>query len=137
MNQKKQPVSRHNLTILAVSDLAKSTRFYRDSFNWAVRVDVPVYVEFSLPDGRGLGLYKREAYAKNTGISPAAVSPPGITGTEIYLHCDDVEETIDRLHSANARMLSPLSSRGWGDDAAYFSDPDGNVVVVARTTPKP
>jgi hypothetical protein len=23
-----------------------------------------------------------------------------------------------------------LSERGWGDEAAYFADPDGNVVAV-------
>jgi hypothetical protein len=32
-------------------------------------------------------------------------------------------------------MLSPLALRDWGDEAAYFSDPDGHVVVVARRRP--
>jgi hypothetical protein len=26
----------------------------------------------------------------------------------------------------------PRAERGWGDEAAYFADPDGNVVAVAR-----
>jgi len=30
------------------------------------------------------------------------------------------------------RLLSPLAARPWGHEAAYFADPDGNVVVVAR-----
>ena len=26
----------------------------------------------------------------------------------------------------------PAAPRDWGDEAAYFADPDGNVLVVAR-----
>jgi uncharacterized glyoxalase superfamily protein PhnB len=43
---------------------------------------------------------------------------------------------VERLHSAGARALSPLGPRDWGDEAAYFADPDGNVLVVARPLPK-
>jgi hypothetical protein len=33
---------------------------------------------------------------------------------------------------AGAPELSALAPRPWGDDAAYFSDPSGNVLVLAR-----
>jgi uncharacterized glyoxalase superfamily protein PhnB len=39
---------------------------------------------------------------------------------------------VNRLTAAGARVLSPVAPRDWGDDAAYFADPDGNVIVVAR-----
>jgi catechol-2,3-dioxygenase len=35
------------------------------------------------------------------------------------------------LECAGARRLSPRQQRGWGDEAAYFADPDGNVFAVA------
>jgi len=44
---------------------------------------------------------------------------------------DDLEGTIERLRDAGARPLSPRADRNWGDEAAYFADPDGNVVAVA------
>ncbi len=124
--------ARHVLTILAVTDLDLSTQFYRTAFGWPARVEVPVFVEFELPDGRGLGVYERKSFAVNTEHLPSQVGAGEITGTEIYLHCDDLDAAIERLHEAGARQLSARAERPWGDEAAYFADPDGNVLVVAR-----
>ena len=63
---------RLSLVILAVRDLSRATRFYSDVFGWSVAVEVPVYVEFALPDGMRLGLYQRDAFIKNTD----APAPP-------------------------------------------------------------
>lgn len=120
------------LTILAVDDLQRAATFYREAFAWPVRVDVPVYVELALPDGRGLGVYQREAFARNTGQLPSVVPAGMITATELYLHCADLDGAITRLQAAGARELSARAPRPWGDEAAYFADPDGNVLVVAR-----
>jgi uncharacterized protein len=125
-------VARHVLTILAVSDLARSAKFYRAAFSWPVRVETPVYVEFELPDGRGLGLYQREGYAKNTGQLPASVREGEIPGTELYFHVGVVDEAVEQLVGAGARLLSPAAARDWGDVAAYLADPDGNALVLAR-----
>lgn len=124
--------ARHVLTILAVSDLERSRRFYREAFGWPERVHVPVYVEFALPGGRGLGLYVREGFARNVGQAPEPCLPGAITATEIYLHCSDLDVAASRLEGAGACQLSPRAPRDWGDEAAYFADPDGNVLVVAR-----
>jgi predicted enzyme related to lactoylglutathione lyase len=122
----------HVLTILAVAELERAVRFYRDAFGWKPRVETPVYVELELPDGRGLGLYQRDGFSRNTGQMPTAVPNGEIGGTEIYLHSDDLHTTIERVEVAGARKLSELAPRDWGDEAAYFADPDGNVVVLAR-----
>lgn len=126
----KQP--RHSLTILAVADLRRSVAFYKAAFGWPVRVEVPVFVEFRLPDGRGLGLYTRESFGINTGQVPESLPPNTIAGTELYFHVDDLSAADARLAAAGARLLSPCAPRDWGDDAAYYADPDGNVLVVAR-----
>lgn len=122
----------HVLTILAVADLERAVRFYCDGFGWLPRVETPVYVELGLPDGRGLGLYKRDGFARNTGQVPMAVPEGQTGGTEIYLHCDDLHTVIKHVEAAGARKLSELAPRDWGDEAAYYADPDGNVVVLAR-----
>jgi len=126
---------RHDLTILAVADLQASVSFYRTAFGWPTRIEVPVFVEFDLGQGRSLGLYDRESYATNTGLLPVVVPAGEISGTEIYLHCDDLDAAIARLESAGARALSERAARDWGDEAAYFADPDGNVLVVAKVMP--
>lgn len=124
--------ARHVLTILAVEDLPRAVAFYRAAFGFGQLVDVPVYVEFELPGGMRLGLYDRRGFAHNTG-QPPALPPPGATsGAEIYFHVADLDEAIARLQAAGARLLSARAPRDWGDEAAYFADPDGNVLVVAR-----
>lgn len=120
------------LTVLAVDDVQRSATFYTTAFRWKVTVDAPTYVELALPGAMRVGLYRRDGFARNTGV-PAATVPDGtVSPAEIYLHADDLQATIDRVTPAGGRMLSPLAPRDWGDDAVYFADPDGHVVVVAR-----
>ena len=118
-----------------MADFDRSVAFYRTAFGWPAKVDVPVYVEFELPDGRGFGVYKPEAFALNTGQVPQLPDDRAISGAEIYFHCDDLAAAIARIEAAGARKLSDLAVRGWGDEAAYFADPDGNVLVLARPAP--
>ena len=123
---------RHVLTILAVDDLRKAVDFYVRGFAWRQLVDVPVYAEFLLPGGMRLGLYDRRGFARNTG-EPPFLPPAGALGpTELYFHADDLDAAIERMRGAGARELSPRAPRDWGDEAAYFADPDGNVIVLAR-----
>jgi predicted enzyme related to lactoylglutathione lyase len=124
--------TRHVLTILAVEDLRRAADFYVRAFGWPKSVETPVYVELSLPDGMRLGVYQREGFARNTGQSPLRAEDGAITSTELYLYADDPTHAAERLREAGARELSPMAPRAWGDEAAYFADPDGNVVVVAR-----
>lgn len=121
----------HILTILAVTDLAKSVEFYRTAFGWPTEVEVPVYVEFKLPGGNFLGVYVRESFGGNTGQVPFAVPEGELAGTELYFRVDDLEAAVERLEAAGARLLSEARPRDWGDTAAYYADPDGNVLVVA------
>ncbi len=89
-------------------------------------------MEFTLPGGNGLGVYVREAFAKNVGQVPTLATPQRIGGTEVYLRVGDLDAAIDRLEAAGAHRLSAKAARDWGDEAAYYADPDGNVLVVAR-----
>jgi predicted enzyme related to lactoylglutathione lyase len=120
------------LIILAVQDLARAVRFYRAAFDWPQDVDVPSYAEFALPNQQRLGLYQREAFGLNTGQVPARLPAGALSGVELYFYADDLPTTIRRLEMAGARLLSALAARSWGDEAAYFADLDGNVLVIAR-----
>ena len=123
--------ARHALTILAVKDLAAATVFYKKSFEWEQIVEAPVYVEFALPCGMRLGLYQRESFAKNTGQLPASTPVGDITPTELYFYVEEPNVAVASALSAGARLLSGMSMRDWGDEAAYLADPDGNVLVLA------
>jgi len=131
------PMLLHTTTIFAVGDLAYATAYYRDVFAWPVQTDTPTFVELALGDGSSLGLYVRDGFAKNIGKAPATLSYGDLTGTELYLVFDDPTPYLERLKARGARVLSPWSARPWGDEAAYFADPDGNVLAVARRLPEP
>ncbi len=51
---------------------------------------------------------------------------------ELYLEVDTPERWHARALAAGAVELSPLSLRGWGQEAAYSLDPDGHVLAFAR-----
>ncbi|MDF1838214.1 MAG: VOC family protein [Planctomycetota bacterium] len=120
------------LTILAAQDLAASADFYEKLLGWERTVDVPVYVQLTAPGGLGLGIYERESYGVNTGQVPPLPKAGHAGGAEIYFYCKDLEERVALAESLGARPLSPLSKRMWGDEVAYFADPDENVVALAR-----
>jgi predicted enzyme related to lactoylglutathione lyase len=122
----------HVLTILAVDDLPTSVAFYRRAFSWELTVEVAVYAEFALPGGMRLGLYEREGFGRNTGAAPIAAPAGSLLPTELYFHAAALEETLGDLEAAGARLLSPLAPRPWGDEVAYFADPSGNVLALAR-----
>jgi predicted enzyme related to lactoylglutathione lyase len=124
---------RHVLTILAVEHVRESVDFFRAAFSWDMPVETPVYAEFRLPGGQRIGVYQREAFGRNTGRVPARIRAGELAPFELYLHADDLDAAIERLRAAGARELSPRAPRPWGDEAAYFADPSGNVLVVART----
>ena len=90
------------------------------------------YAELVLSDEDRLGLYVRDGFAASAGIEPAEIGDARYTGAEVYVRVEDLNAAIERLGAAGATRLSERREREWGDEAAYFADPDGNVVAVAR-----
>lgn len=121
--------------ILAVENVERSVAFYRRAFGWTPAVTTPVYVELEIAGGTRLGLYDRVGFGRNTGQAPPAAVPQELSRTELYLRVDALPAAIASLEDAGARCLSAAAARTWGDTAAYFADPDGNVVVVAVRSP--
>jgi len=119
------------LTILAVRDVDRAAIFYTRAFGWPIEVEVPVYVQFALPDGRSIGVYERNSFGVNTGEVPDLPPAGALSGTELYFRTDDLDGAMARLEAAGARKLSGARARDWGDTVAYFADPDGNVIAVA------
>lgn len=120
------------IIILAVSDLQRSSSFYDQAFTWSKIVDTPVYIEYLLPNKIRVGLYDCKGFSRNTDRIAQLTETGRTSSTEIYLYCTDLKNSIRQIADAGAETLSPLIERDWGDRAAYFSDPDGNVIVLAE-----
>ena len=120
--------------VLAVGDLPRSLAFYEGAFGWPRNgaIDFENYVELLKPGGGVLGLFEREGFAGEAGADPMPADPARETATEIYVRLDDARSAVERLRALGARQLKQLERKVWGDEAAYFADPDGNVVAVAQ-----
>ncbi len=126
------PGPRHNLTVLATRDLEAAKSFYSRAFDWPIRIEEQDYVEFALPGGRSLGLRLLEAMEHQTGLLPDRLSDGALSGTQLHFFCEDLPRVIVRLVSAGARELSELKTRDTDEEAAFFADPDGNTLIIAR-----
>jgi predicted enzyme related to lactoylglutathione lyase len=123
--------------ILAVSDLARSLDFYERSFGWPrnERIDYRNYIELLPEDGGSLGLFEREGFAGLVGAEPAKPEEGQVAPAYVYVRVHDLSASVDRLEAAGGKPLSPPADRSWGERAAWFADPDGNVVAVAEAPP--
>jgi catechol 2,3-dioxygenase-like lactoylglutathione lyase family enzyme len=126
------PPARLGIVILAVRELAEARRFYLAAFGFESTVDAPVYCELAAGDGPRIGLYEREAFARNVGAAPTEIAPGALAPAELYLYAAAPEELLRRAVAAGGRLLDALRTRGWGDEVAYLADPDGNVIAIAR-----
>jgi predicted enzyme related to lactoylglutathione lyase len=121
--------------IFAVNDVRRSVAFYQGVFGWPRNelIDYREYVELHASGGT-LGLCERDTYASLTQATPMTPENGDVSPAYLYVRVPDVREAIARLDEAGARPLAPLAPRSWGDEAAWFADPDGNVVAVAQAS---
>jgi len=130
--------SRIALVLFAVDDVARAARFYAAAFAGRrpsmYRVSSPSSRRRATATGEatGLGLYVRGGFARSAGAPPIPAPQAGhVAASELYVVVHDLDAAIASLLAAGATPLSPRALRDWGDDVAYFRDPDGNVVAVA------
>lgn len=120
--------------ILFVHDQQVSTSFYENVFQTKALLNVPGMTEIKISDHCKLGLMP------NTGIQrilnnemPHPETGRGIPRCELYLMVDNFDQQIQHLLSCGARQISAAEDRDWGHRVAYFADPDGHLLAIAKT----
>ena len=124
-------IERADFVAVPSTDWERSRAFYASAFAASEIVTSPNYLELDIGGATRLGLYERVAFGVNTGQVPLPASTGEIARTELYFRVSDLAAAVAKLEAAGARLLSAARDRSWGERAAYFADPDGNVVVVA------
>lgn len=120
--------------ILYVANQAKSRAFYAFLLQIEPCLDVPGMTEFMITENLKLGLMPENGIANILQPhTPHPASGNGIPRCELYLLLENIEPYIERMYSLNTKQISPLETRDWGHDVAYFSDPDGHIIALART----
>ena len=121
---------------LAVADLERALRFYRDGLGWQSEGIVGQEFEhgavafFALQPGLRLALWPRASLAHDSGLPAAASGATGFSLGHNVADKDEVDAVMAQAQQAGARIVKPAQETFWGGYAGYFQDPDDHLWEV-------
>ena len=119
---------RISIITLAVADLERSTRFYRDGLRFPVHEAGSESIAFFLLGDLMLALYPRAAFAAELGFEQTRNGPGGqhdFTIAHNVATRAEVDKALSEARAAGARIVKPAAPTFWGGYSGYFADPDG------------
>ena len=125
---------RISIITLGVSDLERSTRFYRDGLGLPLREPRDDGISFFLTSSTWLALYPRDALAAEVNAAPVggnAAASPGFTLAHNVRVKEEVAPLLAQAEGAGARIVKPARDTDWGGYSGYFADPDGFLWAIA------
>jgi catechol 2,3-dioxygenase-like lactoylglutathione lyase family enzyme len=129
---------RLDVITLAVDDLERALRFYRDGLGLETKGIVATdlfdeetgaagaIVVFRLDSGLVLSLYPRSDLAKDAAIPAGPPQSGEFSLGQLVASRDDVDRILERAATAGA-AVTPPHDRPWGIYSGYFRDPDGHL----------
>jgi catechol 2,3-dioxygenase-like lactoylglutathione lyase family enzyme len=130
--------ARVNVITLAVQDLERALRFYRDGLGfrsgrivggeWTDEVTGAngAIAIFELDGGMILSLYPRDELAKDAGIPAGPAQSGEFSLAQLVRSPDEVDRLLQAAQAAGA-TVTPAHERPWGIYSGYFRDPDGHL----------
>ncbi|NTV45671.1 MAG: VOC family protein [Chlorobiales bacterium] len=119
-----------SIVTLGVSDLARSTAFYRDGLGLPTHGDFPGITFFKL-NGTWLALFPREELASDAQVSSQGSGFTGITLAHNVSSKAEADALLKEAEKAGAKIIKPAKDTDWGGYSGYFADPDGYLWEVA------
>ena len=119
-----------SMITLGVSDLSKSTTFYRDGLGLPTYGDYTGVTFFELT-GTWLALYPYDELAAEVQSPPSKGGFRGFTLAHNVASMAAVDNLLKQVEQAGANIVKPPEKADWGGYAGYFSDPDGYLWEVA------
>jgi catechol 2,3-dioxygenase-like lactoylglutathione lyase family enzyme len=133
---------RIHVITLAVDDLDRALRFYRDGLGMPTAgvsgtefpgdADTPAgaVVMFQLHGGLILALYPRTELAKDAHVPVASPSTGEFSIGHAVASTAEVDAVLAQAEAAGATITVSARDRPWGIYAGYFRDPDGHLWEV-------
>jgi len=121
---------------LAVDDLERAVRFYRDGLGLRTEGIVGQDFEhgavafFDLQAGLRLALWPRKSLAQDTGLAPGGASATEFSLGHNVASKAEVDAVMAQAKDAGAHVVKPAGDTFWGGYAGYFQDPDGHLWEV-------
>lgn len=119
-------VTHISVVTLAVADMERATRFYRDGLGLPIREDKPPVVYFQLT-GTWLALFPRAALAGYAGVADDGQGFGGITLSSNVASREEVDRTMAAAEHAGGTIVNAAHEAGWGGYTGWFKDPDGHL----------
>jgi catechol 2,3-dioxygenase-like lactoylglutathione lyase family enzyme len=131
--------ARIHVITLAVGDLERALRFYRDGLGLATSgvtgtdykgdgvAPAGDVVMFDLADGLTLALYPRSELAKDANVPFGPPKPGEFSIGHIVPRKADVDALLTQAEAAGAMLTEAPHDRPWKIYSGYFRDPDGHL----------
>ncbi|MGV3492351.1 MAG: VOC family protein [Ramlibacter sp.] len=128
---------RVTLITLAVADLERALRFYRDGLGLPTEGIVGREFEhgavafFDLHPGVRLALWPRASLAHDCGLTAMGGSPTQFALAHNVRSRAEVDEVLAQARAAGGKITKAAVDTFYGGYAGYFQDPDGHLWEVA------
>ena len=128
---------RISLITLAVDDLERSLKFYRDGLGLetegivGTEFDHGAVAFFDLENGMKMALWPRTSLSHDTKILDGNKGPLELSLGHNVRSRKEVDDVMREATRAGARIVKPAQDTFWGGYAGYFQDPDGHLWEVA------
>ena len=131
--------ARIHVITLAVDDLERALRFYRDGLGLATSGIIGTEytgdddtaagdaVMFELAHGLTLALYPRSELAKDANVPLAPPQPGEFSIGHVVPRKADVDALLTQAVAAGATLTEEPHERPWKIYSGYFRDPDGHL----------
>ncbi len=128
--------ARITVITLAVDDLDRALRFYRDGLGLqtpgiiGTEFEHGAVVFIDLQNGLKLALWPRKSLAHDAGLSVQAGSATEFSLGHNVGSRAEVDTVMAQAAAAGARIVKPAAETFWGGYAGYFQDPDQHLWEV-------
>ena len=117
---------------LLVSNIDRSTAFYRDVLGFAIKQTVPDAAPFVFVwlERDSVPVFLNDPKAVEKDVAGAAARPFGGTATLFFVITD-----VDAFHARvapHAKVIMPLTTQFYGMREFAISDPDGHILTFAQ-----
>ena len=122
---------------LAVDDLERSLKFYRDGLGLPTRGVIGQEFEhgavafFELAGGLILALYPTRSLGHEACVEPTSARLGAVAIGHNVAGRDEVDRVMAEAARAGAVITDPARERFWGGYGGHFHDPDGHLWEVA------
>jgi catechol 2,3-dioxygenase-like lactoylglutathione lyase family enzyme len=122
---------------LAVDDLERSLKFYRDGLGLETKgitgqqFEHGAVVFFHMNDDLILALWPAASLSKDANIAATRTRLGAVSIGHIVKSKDEVDALVDQAVKAGAVVTDPPRDRFWGGYSAHFHDPDGHLWEIA------